>query len=77
MDAISSRVQLILLFSASSSSTSLSLSCLFAFVLALCSRLHILKLAAGIEKPTNIVGETVIIGAIDLWQLAVCVSGKA
>ena len=60
MDAISSRVQLILLFSASSS-TSLSPSCLFSFVLALCSTLHILKVAASIEKSTNFVGATVIL----------------
>jgi len=60
MDAISSRVQLILLFSASSP-TSLSPSCLFSFVLALCSTLHILKVAASIEKSTNFVGATVIL----------------
>lgn len=75
MDAISSRVQLILLFSASSSSssTSLSPSCLFSFILALCSTLHIPKFVASIEKLINFVGATVIIGAIDLWQLAICV----
>lgn len=72
MDAISSRVQLILLFSASSS-TSLSPSCLFSFILALCSTLRILKVVASIEKSTNFNSATVIIGAIDLSQLAVCV----
>ena len=73
MDAISSRVQLILLFSASSS-TSLSPSCLFSFILALCSTVHILIFAVSIDKPTKFVGATVIIGAADLLQLAVCVS---
>lgn len=55
MDAISSRVQLILLFSASSStsSTSLSPSCLFSFILALCSTFRILKIAVSFEKSTN------------------------
>ena len=75
MDAISSRVQLILLFSASSS-TSLSPSCLFSFILALCSTVHILIFGASIEKSTKFVDATVIIGAADLLQLAVCVSGK-
>jgi hypothetical protein len=76
MDAISSRVQLILFFSASSSSTSLSPSCLFSFFLALCSTLHIVKVAVSIKRSTNFADATVIIGAIDLWQLAVCLSGK-
>jgi hypothetical protein len=76
MDAISSRVQLILLFSPSSSSTSFFPSCLFSFFLTPCSTLHVLKVAASVEKSTNFVGAIVIIGTIDLWQLAVFVSGK-